>query len=821
MDPADLDAFIISVRDTLRTFQLTLGRDHKEYGQLTLRLALLLITRFIKERRPDDLAEAKDLETIIRRHNCPRDEQDHSSWQLYRSLLDMADVIQEVQRLDALVRAQGIRPEREVQRPSLPRHRSIPFPSDASRPRALADLEAALTELQLPSLPVKGPVNPEMMITRAAKELHTVDASCDLELYGTYCHVLASGHFGRFQQAQDSRDLEEALDYQMTAYYLITNLRTPGEQNHLIPQTTIILFAYLSKLGFLDLRDIEPTSLSRVDALELLGELMQFIPASTESKRVWYLLLGRAYFHHHQTSGDPAYAEAAIAHYLNSSKAPAGESANDAWFQRHLRTNLGILFAGRYGRHSDSNDLDAAIENFRVVDDPENSVRSASLGMLYQTRYLRHGRRKEDKELGIFYSKNAIELAPQEAPLAVTPGISKFLLACFRVEGNIADLDVAFDLLHAAVESDTTDRTSPDFGEIGLALAEAYQLRWLMTPDDKLRDRAFDWYKKAAQAGRIAATSSGGHPIVAPSSMREWKAAAQSLLMYPSQHEAAIRWGEMALERDLPECLNAFEIAISSLSGKVWIGNTLEDKHSELAGYSFVPAAVAAALKFGKASLAIEYLEQGLSVTYRQLLQLRDDVGDLAKEHPELARRLNALSDRLSRLSEGHTEAFDGLGVRIGTENYQLGAEYNNLVTKIRTKPGFENLFLPLPYAKLAIASQCGPVVMISCDRVTESTNALIILNPDIEEPISLPLLQASLRDLRTLNIKLLDILGRFNISQRTSSDYEYNRAGRPSPWGRDAKDLEFEGILKELWTRIVEPVFRELTVVSGPDIWI
>ncbi len=47
MDLQDLDGSILMFREIFRGLQHTENRDSSEYGKLALRLALLLITRFI------------------------------------------------------------------------------------------------------------------------------------------------------------------------------------------------------------------------------------------------------------------------------------------------------------------------------------------------------------------------------------------------------------------------------------------------------------------------------------------------------------------------------------------------------------------------------------------------------------------------------------------------------------------------------------------------------------------------------------------------------------------------------------------------------
>lgn len=69
MEIEDLDTLILVAREGLGQLQHTENRDSSEYGKLVLHLALLLVTRFIKKRQPDDFTEAKELEAIIHRRH--------------------------------------------------------------------------------------------------------------------------------------------------------------------------------------------------------------------------------------------------------------------------------------------------------------------------------------------------------------------------------------------------------------------------------------------------------------------------------------------------------------------------------------------------------------------------------------------------------------------------------------------------------------------------------------------------------------------------------------------------------------------------------
>jgi hypothetical protein len=60
-----------------------------------------------------------------------------------------------------------------------------------------------------------------------------------------------------------------------------------------------------------------------------------------------------------------------------------------------------------------------------------------------------------------------------------------------------------------------------------------------------------------------------------------------------------------------------------------------------------VSSAVTAALKFNDIKCAVEFLEQGLAVTYQQILELKDEPTHLIEKHPKIGLEFQQISLKL------------------------------------------------------------------------------------------------------------------------------------------------------------------------------
>lgn len=185
-----------------------------------------------------------------------------------------------------------------------------------------------------------------------------------------------------------------------------------------------------------------------------------------------------------------------------------------------------------------------------------------------------------------------------------------------------------------------------------------------------------------------------------------------------------------------------------------------QDKLGEFFGLASDTAATS--LNAGKSPYhALQLLERGRGVIAGILMDLRGDPADLQREHPDLAKEFIALRDQLasqvdasdSFTSIDHVASWDDQVRKRRAADQDL----NELIQRIRAKPGFKD-FLLLPSEKeLLEAAKPGPIVIINtsryrCDAFLIESEKLSVLNlpqlkeEDIKEQVK------NLRSLRSSN---------------------------------------------------------------------
>ncbi|KAF8119920.1 hypothetical protein EV363DRAFT_1487177, partial [Boletus edulis] len=147
-------------------------------------------------------------------------------------------------------------------------------------------------------------------------------------------------------------------------------------------------------------------------------------------------------------------------------------------------------------------------------------------------------------------------------------------------------------------------------------------------------------------------------------------------------------------------------------------------------GADVVREAAAAALDFELPETAVEWLEQGRSIVWGELLQLRSTHEELSSAYPDHARRLRELSAALedagatherssSALLEHIQRAIRDIAMHRMEETRQEGAdrlrtlaiERDDLLHEIRRFPGFERFLLQKEFSQLRTSAHAGPVV--------------------------------------------------------------------------------------------------------------
>jgi hypothetical protein len=196
---------------------------------------------------------------------------------------------------------------------------------------------------------------------------------------------------------------------------------------------------------------------------------------------------------------------------------------------------------------------------------------------------------------------------------------------------------------------------------------------------------------------------------------------------------------------------------------------------------------------------ALEWLEAGRSVVWKQMLQLRTPMDELAEASPILASELQHVAHELDRISSPKASnddaVSDALSLEQAAQNHRrLALRWDDLLDKARALPGFENFLLPLKASQLMRSAQSGPVVMINMHKTR--CDALVI-QPGVPEILHVPL-QVS-----------YDLVAgfRLDISRFVRSRDATQRAFL----GRYRSQDMFARTLAGLWKEVVRPVIDSL----------
>ncbi|KAF8549859.1 hypothetical protein OG21DRAFT_1553074, partial [Imleria badia] len=235
--------------------------------------------------------------------------------------------------------------------------------------------------------------------------------------------------------------------------------------------------------------------------------------------------------------------------------------------------------------------------------------------------------------------------------------------------------------------------------------------------------------------------------------------------------QASKNWISFARQKPHHSLLQAYSAAISLLPELAWIGLSLSRRYDELgrAG-DIVREAAAAALDSELPETAVEWLEQGRSVVWGELFQLRSSYEELSVAHPGHAHRLRensatlehasatrekslVLSEQTSNATLPATES-----LKQKADNHRaLAIERDKLLQEIRAFPGFEQFLLHKEFSQLRASAHSGPVVILNAAE--SRCDALIIL-ADLDHVIHVPLLSFPFQRSMGLQNMLEKLLG-------------------------------------------------------------
>ncbi|KAG6373193.1 hypothetical protein JVT61DRAFT_6813 [Boletus reticuloceps] len=484
--------------------------------------------------------------------------------------------------------------------------------------------------------------------------------------------------------------------------------------------------------------------------------------------------------------------------------------------------NLAASFEARFERLGELSDLENAISIFKDAVDltpqghPDEPSRLDSLATSFKARFERLGE-LSDLETAISASRGAVALTPHGHPHkpACLHNLGTSFGTRFSRLGELSDLENAISILKDAVE--LTPQGHPDKPIRLNNLATSFNHRFERLGELKDLHHAISLYSHAASA-----------PI-GPTSVR---------------FHASQNWISCASRISHRSVLHAYSATITLLPQLAWTGLSFRRRFSELRqGADVVREAAAAALDFGLPETAVEWLEQGRSIVWGGLLQLRSTHEELSSAYPDHARRLRELSAALEDAGATHERSSSALlesvqrGIREMSREHTGGAndeslfifakqassaihrmeetwqqgtdrlrtlaiERDDLLHEIRRFPGFEQFLLQKEFSQLRTSAHAGPVVILNAAE--SRCDALIVL-AHVDHVIHVPLPDITLQRCADLQHTLKSLVRRVRAI----------RVGERAPLDK----FGWEPFLSPLWKCVVKPVLDALAFSSPGDL--
>ncbi|KAJ7090712.1 CHAT domain-containing protein [Mycena epipterygia] len=621
---------------------------------------------------------------------------------------------------------------------------------------------------------------------------------------------LGNSLFRRFQHLGNLDDLKKSVLLQKEAVHLTPEGHPdrPSSLNNLGNS----LITHFQQFG--DLEDLNKSVLVREDAVSLT-------PDHHVDKPAWLSNLGNSLFRRFQHLGDLADLNKSVlmkeeAVHLTPEGHPDKPSSLN---------NLAISLSHRFEYLGDLAELNRSVlleEEAVCLASESHPAKPSWLNNLGNSLFRRfeHLGNLDDLNKSVLLQEKAVQLSPEGHPdkPSLLNNLSTSLLTRFESLGNLADLNKSVLLIEEAVC--LTPEDHPDkplrLNNLGNSLHSRFQHLGnladlnksvllkedavFLTPEghpDKPR-----WLNNLGNSLHTRFKQLGAHADLKKAILHYSSAACARTGPAHLRFQAATSWAH----NSSPPSLDAYHVALDLLPEIAWLGLSICDRHNRLSkAGQVVRDAAAAAIASGDSQKAVEWLEQGRSVIWGQLLDLRTPVDALKQKHSELANRLVFLSAQLEgsgiRASDSdRIESSTQQSLQLIAENaHQNAYEREELLKQIRTLPGFSRFLLPKTFSELSQAAQQGPVTILNVSN--KQCDALVLRPGFKNEVLHIPLPNFKAEDAENQAKSLGDIVGR---SERLVMTQE----GQPKP------DL-WKHNLAQLWLGIVKPVLDGLGITT------
>ncbi|PVF99209.1 TPR-like protein [Serendipita vermifera] len=550
------------------------------------------------------------------------------------------------------------------------------------------------------------------------------------------------------------------------------------------------------------LNSLAQSLLGRYERLDTLEDIETSISAlqkglkltesgTTNVPRLWNSL-GYALFRQSERLGSSGILERSI----STLQTGAEMTPNDDPDKSPYLSNLGMALCTRFERQKSREDLERAISAFEnAVNLTHSGDRALPMWMNNLSYSLllrfRHFDVEEDVERAVSCMQIAIESIQDGHSMK---SMCLNLLGTAYMEryagfGRKEDAEVGINTLRTALS--LTPRDHPNQPVILFKIGRIHLTRFQITRQQQDLDQALETFLRAAKS-----------PVGSPT----------------QRFYAALQWAKCDKLLSRPP-ITAYRYALEFLPRIAWIGLSVGDQHSLLAEVGgAVREAVSSAIESEEYEAAVEWTEQGRSIVWQHVLNLRTPVDDLRTTHPELADRFWAISREIQDpieqdLASDRTENLHP--EEVARRRRELSIQWDKLIEEIRRIPNFNSFLRAKSFEELSNIAHSGPVVILNADEAR--CDALVLTsNQGRRSVINVPLTSLSHKTCVQMFEKLKTMLSRAGVRTRNLRVHEWVAA--PS------SDGEFKNILAILWRHVAKPVIDSLmyqvNTHDPPHIW-
>ncbi|CAE6521466.1 unnamed protein product [Rhizoctonia solani] len=626
--------------------------------------------------------------------------------------------------------------------------------------------------------------------------------------------TLGNSHRRRFMREGDLVDINQAIEFQTKAVSL-----TPEDHAYKRLRLTGLGSSYTSRFERLGkLEDLE-------NAIEFLSQGLALGPVTSEDIA---LLTSLAASHRlkFERFGQLLDVDEAIRYLTRAEMLSNDQKAN----LPNILNSLGVMYSRRFERLSKLEDINKAVDyqnralNHLPIGHADRGLMLSNLGSVYVCRY-GHSRKDGDMSRAIDSLMEAIALLPDDhagMPI-ILHSLAYLYVTRFK---SVEDFYTAIDYQTRAVSLTPEGHAQlPNLiNNLGFHYRRLYEERgnledldqaihWLdnsikLTPKEHARMPI--WLMNLGESYLARYENQGDMPSLY-NAIRCYRECAQHSTVLPSiQLRSAFSWAKLASIPDLPlpkddEPMQAYETAINLVPQVVWLGTNISQQYRDAQQITAVASSAAAlAITAQRYDLALRWLEQGRSVVWSQILQLRNPLDDLAAVDPSLAANLQCIAVEISNVNQGLEAGYNRLHDPLKQEettqtHHRIAEKYQELIAAVRKLPGFHDFLRPANVSTLTRAAQTGPLVVINVDY--SRCDALVIC-PGTEEIVHIPLPELSMDKMAAARNELEVSLRRNHVRERGVKS-KFKPEGKP-------EDI-FERVLNVLWTCITKPVLDAL----------